>query len=78
MKKEINSGNLSDLDSHKIRNNSLGQKTAKALKNKKIKSPPIKARIHVKGKTWMVPNRELKTEDEIQSWRQEMIEKYNL
>ena len=53
----------------------------KARRNKKKfakVSPSITNRIHVKGSTYMVPKVELKTEEEVESWRQQMIQKYGL
>ena len=57
----------------------LGQlPNEKRLKRKKIKSPTISGRVHVKGSTFMVPKRELKTDADVETWRQEMISKYGL
>lgn len=50
----------------------------KKLESGQIISPPITGRIHIKKNTYMVPKHELKTAEEVEAWRNEMILKFNL
>jgi hypothetical protein len=55
--------------------------TVKAKRNKKKfakKSPSILNRVHVKGSTYMVPKVKLETPEQVEEWRQKMVEKYGL
>ena len=70
--------NLDHLDPHKIKKDADGQKTRERLKRKGIESPSISGMVLVKGNTRMVPKVKLKTEKDLENWRNEMIEKFNL
>ena len=50
----------------------------KKIETGKIVSPPIIGRIHIKKNTYMVPKVELKTPEEVEAWRNEMIIKFGL
>ena len=61
--------------------NEIESNIKKARRNKKKfakVSPSIEGRVHVKGSTYMIPKEELKTDAEIESWRQRMILKFKL
>lgn len=66
---------------HLMGGNEIESNLKKAARNKKKFakiSPSIEGRVHVKGSTYMIPKEDLKTEADVESWRQRMIEKFKL
>lgn len=67
------------MEKNYINNRQKKRETALAKrKRKKFKSPSLRGMVHIKGKTSMVPNRKLRSEEEVEAWKQEMIEKFGL
>lgn len=60
--------------SHSFQVNAIRKKIEKG----KIISPPITARVYIKRNTFMIPKVDVSTPEKLESWRQEMIEKYKL
>ena len=55
-----------------------GNKTSQLLDKLGIKSPSLKGMRKVTDNTWIVPNTKLNTPEEVDKWKQEMINKFKL
>jgi hypothetical protein len=54
------------------------EQVRKKIESGKIKSPPIAGRVWIKKNTYMVPKIKLRTPEEVEAWRNKMIEKFKL